>query len=90
MNLCLELVQKKNPTLPKEDIDNFVSDIYLRLFERIVLKFGEKVDDEALYNINPLLDQDDDDVIFQAMGKYVNIEELCNESFQEIEKTYLK
>lgn len=63
--------------------------IYIRLIERILLQFTSMVSDEILERLTPLLDENDNDIILQAMGEYVDINALEEKCFQEVRSTYL-
>lgn len=90
INKCLSLVQEKFPNLPEEEIEKFAEDLYIRFLERMLLKFGDMVDEEVLAELTPLLDDDDEENLFIEMNKYTSFDELLEETYQEVRETYLK
>lgn len=86
---CHDLVSEKQPFIPDELKSNLSQDLLARLLERIVLKFASQVDDEVLKEINDIIEEDIDVILFH-MKFYVDVDKLVEEAITEITKSYLK
>lgn len=87
----LEQFLKENDLLIRSQfIHSMAGDLYIRFVERILLRFGEMVDDSVLEQLMPLLDGDDNEPLFLAMNEHVDFLTLSENCFKEFRTTYLQ